>query len=42
MEEGKLTICLTNPGAAEKDRPKEFDTKGQVLLLKLTRVEQKK
>jgi len=27
IEEGKWIVCMTAPGAAEKDRPRNFDTK---------------
>ena len=38
VEGGQLTICLTLPGAAEKDRPTGFGTKeGRVLLMRFER-----
>ena len=27
VENGRWTVCMTAPGAAEKDRPRNFDTK---------------
>jgi uncharacterized protein (TIGR03067 family) len=38
IEGGQLTICLTLPGATEKDRPKDFSTKeGRVMLIRFER-----
>jgi uncharacterized protein (TIGR03067 family) len=38
MENNELTMCLTLPGAAEKDRPKGFTTKeGKVMLMRFER-----
>jgi hypothetical protein len=38
VEGDTLTICLTLPGAAEKDRPTGFGTKmGRVMLMRFER-----
>jgi uncharacterized protein (TIGR03067 family) len=38
VEKDKLTLCLSDPGGSEKDRPKKFAAKGEkVLLLRLER-----
>lgn len=38
VEGDQLVLCLAFPGAAEKDRPKEFDTKvGKVMLMRFER-----
>ena len=38
IEDGKLTLCLTQPPATEADRPKEFGTKaGRVMVWRLER-----
>ena len=33
LDGGKLTFCVTVPGAKEEDRPKEFATKGTAYVL---------
>lgn len=33
VEEGKWIVCMTAPGAAEKDRPKSFDTKNSASVV---------
>jgi uncharacterized protein (TIGR03067 family) len=39
VEKDTLSLCLTLPGATEKERPKSFDTKeGEVMLMRFERV----
>lgn len=33
LEGDKWTVCMTRPGVAETDRPKDFDTKGTANVL---------
>jgi uncharacterized protein (TIGR03067 family) len=42
IEKSELTLCVTGIGTKEKDRPKDFTTKAEgVLLLKLERAQDK-
>jgi hypothetical protein len=43
VERGRLSLCLTGPGAAEEDRPRKFDTKGTSNVLHVfERIDEKK